>query len=421
MTPFSFRRVLPNAVEPMGQAVLDDATLDQAREIVGDVREGGEAALRGHARRLGDLQAGDPLVYGRDELQAVLDSTPEPVRELLRRSSERIRTFAQAQRDSLADLTCEVLGGQAGHTVAPIDVAGCYAPGGRFPLPSSVLMTAVTARVAGVTTVVVASPRPAPVTLAAAAVADADLFLTVGGAQAIAALAYGAGPVPACDVVVGPGNRWVTAAKQIVAGQVAIDMLAGPSELAVVADDSADPAVVAADLLAQAEHDPDALPVLIATEQRLVDAVERELSEQLSALPTPTCAGDAMARGFAVVVSSRSAAVSVCNRLAPEHLALHVRNPQELMPELNHYGALFLGQASAEGFGDYGAGPNHVLPTGGTARTFGGLSVFSFLRVRTWLRLTEGESLDALGCDVAAFARLEKLEAHARSTELRQS
>ena len=204
--------------------------------------------------------------------------------------------------------------------VAPVDRAGCYAPGGRFPLPSSVLMTAVTARAAGVRDVWVASPRPDDVTLAAAAVAGADALLAVGGAQAIAALAYGAGDVPPCDVVVGPGNRWVTAAKKLVAGHVGIDMLAGPSELVVLADASADPATVAADLLAQAEHDPDALPVLVATDAELVDRVEIELERQLAALPTRDTAEPAIGNGFAVMAGNLDDAIEVCDRLAPEHL-----------------------------------------------------------------------------------------------------
>jgi phosphoribosyl-ATP pyrophosphohydrolase/phosphoribosyl-AMP cyclohydrolase/histidinol dehydrogenase len=280
-------------------------------------------------------------------------------------------------------------------------------------------MTAVTARAAGVETVIVASPRPAPVTLAAAAIAGADGLLAVGGAQAVAALAFGAGPVPACDVVVGPGNRWVTAAKQIIAGSVAIDMLAGPSELIVLADASADPALVAADLLAQAEHDSDALPVLITLDDRLISQVESELTAQLADLPTAAIASAALSRGFAVRAGDREQAIAACNRLAPEHVALHVETPAAWAPQLRHCGALFEGGGSAEVFGDYGIGPNHVLPTGGTARAFGGLSVFTFLRVRTWLRLEDARGSAEIVRDATDFARLEGLEAHARSARRR--
>jgi phosphoribosyl-ATP pyrophosphohydrolase/phosphoribosyl-AMP cyclohydrolase/histidinol dehydrogenase len=270
--------------------------------------------------------------------------------------------------------------------------------------------------VAGVERVWVASPKPAPVTLAAAAVAGADGLLAVGGAQAIAALAFGADPVPACDVVVGPGNRWVTAAKQLVAGSVAIDMLAGPSELVVLADRSADPAVVAADLLAQAEHDPDALPVLVTLDAALAGAVDAELERQLATLPTAATARAAVAHGVAVVAGDLAAACAVCDRLAPEHLQVMLADPGPAVARLRHYGALFIGSGSAEVLGDYGAGPNHVLPTGGTARHTGGLSVFTFLRVRTWLRM---DAPAALAADAAALARLEGLEAHARAAERR--
>jgi phosphoribosyl-ATP pyrophosphohydrolase/phosphoribosyl-AMP cyclohydrolase/histidinol dehydrogenase len=276
-------------------------------------------------------------------------------------------------------------------------------------------MTAVTARAAGVEFVIVASPRPTTVTLAAAAVAGADAFLAVGGAQAIAAMAYGVGVVP-CDVIVGPGNRWVTAAKKLVSGAVRIDMLAGPSELVVLADAHADPGLVAADLLAQAEHDPDALPMLVTTSSELADAVDIELRVQLETLPTAEVAREACRQGFSVVVPDLAAGVAVCDRLAPEHLALHLEDAASVSPK--HYGAVFIGARAAEVLGDYGAGPNHVLPTGGTARSEGGLSVANFLRCRTWLRI-DGPAPE-LVADAAVLGRLEGLEAHARSAERRK-
>jgi phosphoribosyl-ATP pyrophosphohydrolase/phosphoribosyl-AMP cyclohydrolase/histidinol dehydrogenase len=254
------------------------------------------------------------------------------------------------------------------------------------------------------------------VTLAAAHVANADALLCVGGAHAIAALAFGAGPVPACDVIVGPGNRWVTAAKQLVSGQVGIDMLAGPSELVVLADDSADPETVAADLLAQAEHDPDALPILVTTSDPLIDHVNEALRAQLAVLPTAETATAAVSEGFAVLCATLDEAVDVCDALAPEHLEVMTQDAEALQLRLRHYGGLFVGHGAAEVLGDYGAGPNHVLPTGGTARQTGGLSVFTFLRVRTWLRM---HAPAELARDAAALARLEGLEGHARSAERR--
>jgi len=281
-------------------------------------------------------------------------------------------------------------------------------------------MTAVTARVAGVPEVWLASPRPPPITLAAAAVADVDGVLQVGGAQAIGALAYGAGIVPPCDVVVGPGNRYVTAAKQLVSGQVGIDMLAGPSELVVLADSSADPALVAADLLAQAEHDPEARVVLVTTSAPLIDRVNAELEQQLASLSTAEVAAESLIRGRAVSVRDIQAGIDVCNRLAPEHLELVVDEPETVQAELEHYGALFIGPATAEVLGDYGAGPNHTLPTSGTARYTGGLSVLDFLRVRTYLRIEDIVAADTLLSDAADLARLEGLEGHASSCERRR-
>ena len=268
----------------------------------------------------------------------------------------------------------------------------------------------------------VASPKPTMMTLAAAHVAGADALLRVGGAQAIAALAYGAGDaVPACDAVVGPGNRWVTAAKQLVGGRVAIDMLAGPSELVVVADDGADPALVAADLLGQAEHDVDAVPILVALSAQVADRIESALADQLPTLPTRDTAAAALANGFCVVVDDLHDAVRVCDQLAPEHLELCIRKPDAVSDRLQHYGALFIGDSAAEVFGDYGAGPNHTLPTGGTSRFVGGLSVLTFLRVRTWLRIDDVNAAQPLVDDAAALARHEGLEAHARSALARRA
>jgi histidinol dehydrogenase len=397
----------------------DPETLATAGRIVADVRTRGEVALREHAERFGDVPRGALLYYDRPELARALAALAPEDRARLERVAARIRAFAVAQRSALGPVSVPVPGGVAEHRIAPMERAGCYAPGGRYPLPSSVLMTAVTARVAGVRDVWVASPKPRPLTLAAASLAGANGVLSAGGAQAIAALAYGAGPIAPRDVIVGPGNRYVAAAKQLVAGTVAIDMLAGPSELVVFADESADPATVASDLLAQAEHDPDALPVLVTVDATLVERVERELASQLDDLPTTEVARAALAQGGAMVVSSVDEGVAACDAIAPEHLHLALRDADAVAPRLAHYGALFLGAGSGEVLGDYGAGPNHVLPTGGTARSSGGLAVYTFLRVRTWLRITDGVAARPLLEDAVWLGRAEGLEAHARAAERR--
>lgn len=400
-------------------AAVPAEALRTARTIVDAVAEGGEAALRAYATRFDGLSPKAPLVIERSALDRALAQLGRDERACLERVAGRIRAFAEAQRASLKDLDVPIPGGRAGHTVAPVARAGCYAPGGRYPLPSSVLMTAIPARVAAVKEIWVASPRPAPITLAAAAAAGADGVLAAGGAHAIAALAYGAGSVPACDVVVGPGNRYVTAAKQLVTGVVGIDALAGPSELVIVADASADPSLIAADLLAQAEHDPDALIVLIALDTSLPRAVEAELRGQLSDLPTAAVARAALANGGWMAVRDLDEAVRVADTIAPEHLQLMTEDAAAVADRFTDYGALCVGAWAGVVLGDYGAGPNHVLPTGGSARWAGGLSVLTFLRARTWMRVDDPAGAGELVRGAAWLGRAEGLEGHARAAESR--
>jgi phosphoribosyl-ATP pyrophosphohydrolase/phosphoribosyl-AMP cyclohydrolase/histidinol dehydrogenase len=395
------------------------AVVAEAALIVERVRTGGEEALREYTTRFEDCAPDAPLYLTKKTLQDHLDELPTEDRDRLERIANRIEAFARSQRRALTPLDTAVPGGHAGHRIDPVEAAGCYAPGGRYPLPSSVLMTVLTARAAGVDSVWVASPRPAPITLAAAAVAGADGVLASGGAHAIAALAFGVGPVPPSDVIVGPGNLYVTAAKQLLSGQVQIDMLAGPSELVVIADAGADPAWVASDLLAQAEHDPNAVPILIALDSELPGLVEHEIRRQLEDLPTASTARAALANGGVIVCATEEDARTASDTIAPEHLQLSVSNPDAWPDRLRHYGALFIGERAAEVFGDYGVGPNHVLPTGGTARARGGLSVIDFLRVRTWIRADSAVDPDLIE-DVAWFARQEGLEAHARAAEMRR-
>src|SRR5213592_5116311 len=309
------QRSVADLVSRRGGAVTPEA-LAVAAPIVDAVRTRGKAALREYAERFGDVAGGGPLFLERPALDRALRDLPVSDRGRLERVAERIRGFAEAQKRALGTVTITMPGGTAGHWVAPVERAGCYAPGGRYPLPSSVLMTAVTAKTAGVREIWIASPKPGPLTLAAAAIAGADGVLAAGGAQAIAALAFGAGPLPPCDVIVGPGNRYVAAAKQLVGGRVAIDMVAGPSELVVFADATASPAAIAADLLAQAEHDPDAVPILVTLDPRLADRVEAEVARQLGALPTAAVAREALANGGVVTVASVEEGIAACDALA---------------------------------------------------------------------------------------------------------
>jgi len=398
---------------------VDAGALAVARAVLDDLGARGDAAALEHARRLGDLRAGEPFCYSPEALARARDRLPATERALLERTAERIRAFALAQRACLSDLTVAIPGGVAGHTLIPVRSAGCYAPGGRFPLPSSVLMTAVTARAAGVTEVWVASPRPTDITLAAASVAGADGLLAIGGAQAVGALSLGLLGAPACDMIVGPGNRWVTAAKQLVSSDTGIDMLAGPSELLVLAHETGESGLIAADLIAQAEHDEDAVPMLVTTSDALRREVERELAAQLRDLPTAPTARGALQRGFALLAEDLEQAIAVCNAVGPEHLEIMSPQAERIAERIDHAGAVFVGSMCAEVLGDYGAGPNHVLPTGGTARFRAGLSVFTFLRARTWMRVDDPLGAKSVLEDARDLARLENLEGHARSADAR--
>lgn len=411
-------RCMPRDLARGTRSPIEPEVYEQAARIVEDVRMRGIDAVREYAVRFAELAPEAVLTIPPASCRAALEALPPEDRGILEQAAERIEVFARAQRDSLTPCRVQVGGFETGHTVAPVERAGCYAPGGRFPLPSSVLMTAITARVAGVAEVWVASPRPAPVTLAAAAIARADGFIAVGGAHAVAAMAFGAGPIPRCDVVAGPGNKWVTAAKKAIVGHVGIDMLAGPSEVLVIADDTADPAVVAADLLAQAEHDADAAAWVVTTSPPLLDAVEACLAEQLAVLPGSAVAAQALQRGGGVLCNSIDEAIEVSDRLGPEHLEIMTQDAESVANRCRHYGAVFIGRGAAEVIGDYGLGPNHTLPTGGAARFSAGLSVLHFLRVRTYIR-DVGRSDAAIYTQAAAFARLEGLEGHARSAEAR--
>lgn len=414
---------------------VDASVLPTAKQIIQDVQQRGTEALLDKAVRFDGLQNRESkYIYTPADLKQVFDALPVSQQQLLIRTEARIAAFAQAQRNSIQDVTAPVPGGEAGHTVVAVQTAGCYAPGGRYPLPSSVLMTAVTARVAGCAQVIVASPCPAQITLGAAYVAKAHMLIAVGGAQAIAAFAYGcektAAPntatIPRCDVICGPGNAFVTAAKSVVSGMCGIDMLAGPSELLVIADEFADPALIAADLIAQAEHDTQARPMLVTTSEKLVQRVEHELTLQMTTLGTQDVARVACASGFAVICHSMQECIDVSNRLAPEHLEVLSRDYVSIGEQLKAtgtYGGLFIGPASAEVLGDYGCGPNHTLPTAGTARYSGGLSVFNFLRIRTWLNMKESEMqgapAQAMVQDAVDLAELEGLQGHARSARKR--
>lgn len=409
------RVIQPDEVARELKPVVRDEVLDQARVILDRVRFEGLDAICGYAEQFGECAPDQPIVLGPAAMCDAYNELDPDDRMALERAADRIERFAIAQRDAIRPLTLDVPGGQAGHTIEPVKSAGCYAPAGRYPLPSSVLMTGITAKAAGCARVVVASPGANPVTLAAAYIAGADEFLCIGGAHAIGAMAYGFDGFERCDVIAGPGNAWVTAAKQLVSGVVGIDMLAGPSELLIIADDSADVGTLAADLLAQAEHDTDAVPILVTTCAQHAESIQDELELQLGTLPTADTARIALGNGFVVVCGSIEQAIEISDTLAPEHLEIITRDAEEIASRVRNAGGVFIGSRTAEVLGDYGIGPNHTLPTGGTARFQSGLSVMHFLRLRTWIRIDDPVACEPVLDDTMRIARTEGLIAHERS------
>ncbi|MDZ4773643.1 MAG: histidinol dehydrogenase [Planctomycetota bacterium] len=407
------RRLTIESASKATVRATDSSIQRDAVRIVDDVRARGEIALKEHARAASDWRVGTRLVFDRDAIEDAAQRVDDRDVALLSRTANRLRTFAAAQRRAVTDVCIPLAGGHAGQTVEPVERAGCYAASGK--LPSAVLMTAVTARAAGVRNVWVAVSSPSPIVFAAAYVAGVDSLLAVGGPAAIGAFAFGAGVVPACNAIVGIGDARVAAAKQHVAGRVAIDVTDGANELCALVDDSADARLVAADLLAQAEH-ADGIPMLVSLDEALVERVERELDLQLAALPNAAACRRALEQGFVIVEPDLKRAIHAVDEIAPAHLQLVLRDTGLARYLVRHCGTLFVGPRSSESFADYGAGPNCMLPTARGARSRGGLSVFTFLRVRPWLEITDPTELAA---DAAAFARLEGFEAHARAAEIR--
>jgi histidinol dehydrogenase len=387
------------------------------RDILAAVRaEGDEAVLRYGAQ----FGRRTPSLVVRDYPGAsALARLPADARAALELAAERIRVFHEHERDH--GFRFEKDGVTLGVRVLPVARAGVYAPGGKARYPSSVLMAAIPARVAGVPEVLLATPLAGDAsddaTYAAAHLAGVDAIVDAGGAQAIAALAYGTQSVPRVDKIVGPGNIYVACAKRLVFGAVDIDGIAGPSEILVVADDEADPRVIAADLLSQAEHDEAAYPLLVCASTLMAQAVARELEAQLPSLPRAAMARAALANGAAFVFA-RERMAAVADRLAPEHLALHVADPHATLARIHRAGAAFLGASTPEAAGDYVAGPSHVLPTGGAVRFGSPLGVYDFV-TRTSIIAYSAASLARDANAICTFARLEGLEAHARAVEAR--
>ncbi|MCG6875827.1 MAG: histidinol dehydrogenase [Betaproteobacteria bacterium] len=406
------------------EAAQDESVERAVEAILADVRSRGDAALLAHTRRLDgvDVQRVADLEIPRAALLAALEALPADTRDALSEAAERIRRYHERQSLGSWQYT-EPDGTVLGQQITPLDRVGLYVPGGKAAYPSSVLMNALPAKVAGVPELVMTVPTPRGernlLVLAAASLAGVDRVFALGGAQAIAALAYGTETVPAVDKIVGPGNAYVAAAKRRVFGTVGIDMVAGPSEILVICDGSTDPDWIAMDLFSQAEHDEDAQAILLSPDKAFIDAVAASIDRQLTQMPRRAVIAASLAnRGALIEVRDLEEACEIANRIAPEHLELSVRDPERWRARIRHAGAIFMGRYSSEALGDYCAGPNHVLPTSRTARFSSPLGVYDFQK-RSSLINVSSEGARTLGRLAARLAEGEGLPAHARAAQYR--
>ena len=381
----------------------------KVRRILNSVRSEGDRALRRYARRWDGLAPSQPIEVPSAELEAAWHLSSPSLRDSLRFAASNIRRFSQRQKPREWRTTRS--GATLGQVVRPLQAVGCYVPGGRYPLMSSVLMTVIPAQVAGVTNISVASPRPAKEVLAAAWMLGVSHVYRVGGAQAIAALAWGTESVERMDKIVGPGNSYVTAAKKFVSFECAIDFLAGPTEVLILADRGR-AEFIAADLVAQAEHDPQAIPILITSNKKLAEIVASDTTRL--AVGNPLARAALRANGCILIADSQAQAIEWANQIAPEHISIE----PGMLPFISNAGSIFVGPFSAQAAGDYASGPNHVLPTAGAARFRGGLSVLDFVKVITVQELNQ-RALSHLGKTITTLAEAEGLRAHAESIRVR--
>lgn len=402
----------------------NDEVVATVKGILRDVRQRGDDALVEYTERFDrrELASASDLIIEKEQINQALQRVSPEQREALEQAAERITNYHEHQKQQSWQYT-EPNGTMLGQKITPLDRVGLYAPGGKAAYPSSVLMAAIPAKVAGVTDVVLVTPTPDgkinDIVLAAAAVAGIDRVYTIGGAQAVAALAYGTATIPKVDKIVGPGNIYVAAAKREVFGRVDIDMIAGPSEILIISDGSANPDWVAMDLFSQAEHDEQAQAILLCTDAAFVAAVSTSIEKLLPTLERKDIAALSLKnRGALIKVGTVDEAIDIANRIAPEHLELAIEQPQDIVGKIRHAGAIFIGHYTSESLGDYCAGPNHVLPTSGTARFSSPLGVYDYVK-RSSLIQVSADGADALGKIASVLARGESLEAHARAAEYR--
>ncbi len=389
---------------------------DAVKEIIADVRKNGNSAVKKYSEKFDGIET-DCRELSEDEIENAVKSLDDEVLEALKFSVRNVEEFAKAQLGSVKNTMVQADGAILGHKIIPLEKVGCYIPGGNYPLPSTAIMTIVPAVVAGVKEIIAVSPKAKPVTVAAAKLAGATKIFNIGGVQAIAALAYGTETIDAVDKIVGPGNKYVATAKKIVYGDCGIDFVAGPSEVMVVADNSANPEFVAADLLAQCEHDKDARAYLLCFDRDFADKVDKCARNFLETLQTADIARVSYEKSTAYAVKDLQEAVEIANKKAPEHLELCLNEVENSVDLFRNYGSLFIGNYSAEVFGDYVSGTNHTLPTGRAARYTGGLSVFDYIKIQTFQKI---ENVEKFAKYASILAEQEGLFAHKLASDVRK-
>ena len=419
----TFRAELDKALA--WDSISDQAVQESVHKILADVRGRGDAAVVEWTNKLDGLQAKSiqALEISRDELQQSLENLPVEQSAALQKAAARIRRYHEKQKQDSWEYS-DPDGSVYGQKVTPIDRVGMYVPGGKATYPSTVLMDAIPARVAGVGEIIATLPTPGgvknPLVLAALALAEVDRVFTVGGAQAVGALAYGTDTIPGVDKIVGPGNIYVATAKKEVFGQVGIDMVAGPSEILVICDGLTNPDWIAMDLFSQAEHDENAQSILVSTDTGFIEEVHKSIEKLLPTMPrAEIIVASLESRGLMIEVDDLKQAAEVCNLIAPEHVELSVAKPRALMEDIRHAGAIFLGRYTSESLGDYCAGPSHVLPTSGTARFSSALGVYDFQKRSSIISCSEAAAKE-LAETASILANAEGLIAHARAAEIRK-
>ncbi|MBW6451629.1 MAG: histidinol dehydrogenase [DPANN group archaeon] len=396
---------------------LELEKIEVVNQILNEVKTDGDKAVNKYTKKFDNLDLENTLITKKQIEDAYKKVNSEDV-SILKEAAKNITFFAKEQFKTFKNFEIKKDGVILGQKIIPIEKVGCYVPGGRYPLPSSALMSVIPAKVAGVKEIIVCSPKIDSITIVAADIAGADKIFNIGGIQAIGAMAYGTKLVPKVNKIVGPGNEFVAVAKKEVYGFVGIDFIAGPSEVLIIADETGNPEFIAADLLAQAEHDPNARCDLLTTSKELAEEVNNELKIQLEKLSTKDVAKIALNNGKIVLVNNLTEAIKIANRRAPEHLEIQVKDKEQLISELTNYGSLFIGNYSAEVFGDYCSGTNHTLPTNGASKYTGGLSVKDFIKILTYQEIDKNSCI-ALGKIASRMADLEGLKGHKNAADIR--